>query len=94
MSEWEMTKLFLKNLPRDCKSLIDEQMKKDPSSVKVIRDTEKGNFYEWSFFHNGFECFVQFQEFKNNKEDIVRYMAFNDEKNVCFLREPLKEELL
>jgi len=92
--KWEETKLFLKNLPRDYKTLIEEQMKKNPSSIKVIRDIERGKFYEWYFLHNGFECFVQFQEFKNNKEDFVRYMAFNDEKNVCFVRKPLEEELL
>ena len=95
MDKWEKTKQYIKDLPRDCREIIEKRMENDPTSVKVIRDKGKGKFYEWSFFNNSFQCFIEFQEFtKANKEDFVRYMAFNEEKSVCFLREPLLEDLL
>ena len=95
MDKWEETKQYIKDLPRDYRTIIEKRMENDPTSVKVIRDKGKGKFYEWSFFNNSFQCSIEFQEFtKANKEDFVRYMAFNDRKKVCFVREPLQEELI
>ena len=94
MDNWEETKQYIRELPNNYEKLIEDQMKKDPLSVYVIKDREKGNMYEWRFFHNGFKCFVGFQEIKKGDKNIVRYMAFNEEKSICFLREPLLEDLL
>ena len=94
MDKWGETKQYIRELPNNYKKLIEDQMKKDPLSVHVIKDRKKGNMYEWRFFHNGFKCFVGFQEIKKEDKNIIRYMAFNEEKSICFLREPLQEELI
>ena len=90
MNEWEETKKYLRQIQNNWQDYLSAKM----NNVKITKDTKKGNYYEYRFLNNGFECFIQAQEFVNkSNEDFYRILAFNDKTNTCFVRYPLKEEL-
>jgi len=90
MDKWEETKKYLRQIQNNWQEYLSEKM----NSVKITKDTKKGNYYEYKFRHNGFNCYIEAQEFVNkSKEDFYRILAFNNETNTCFVRFPLREGL-
>lgn len=95
MEKWEETKRYLKSLKNDGKGYINSAMENNPDSVTYKqKKRERGGVvrsWEWSFIHNGYPCFLQFQVSDSGEK--YRIVAFNMEDNTCYVREPLREAL-
>jgi hypothetical protein len=95
MEKWEATKKYLKSFKNEGKGYINSAMESNPQSVTYKqKKNDKGGvirFWEWSFTHNGYPCFLQYQVSETG--DKYRIIAFNNKDKTAYVRDPQREEL-
>jgi len=81
MDKWHDTKKYLDGIA-DCLVFVESKFKTEPEKV-YIRKTEGGEFFEYSFDYNGYDCFIRVHK-PNSGKNIGQRVAFNNETNTAY----------